>query len=59
MKIMRQWRASHEMFCNILREESHLSNVADPMAGAYALESIVDELAIASWKDFQHNVTQI
>ena len=45
--------------CNILREESHLSNVADPMAGAYALESIVDELAIASWKDFQHNVTQI
>ena len=42
--------------CNILREESHLTKVADPMAGAYAIEIIVNELAIAAWKDFQHNV---
>jgi methylmalonyl-CoA mutase len=45
--------------CNILREESLLSKVADPMAGAYALENIVGELAIASWKDFQHKVKQL
>jgi hypothetical protein len=29
------------------------------MAGAYALENIVGELAIASWKDFQHNISQL
>jgi methylmalonyl-CoA mutase len=44
---------------NILREESHLGKVADPTAGAYALENFVDGLAIAAWKDFQHNVTQL
>ncbi len=42
--------------CNILREESHLTKVADPTAGAYAVESVVNELSIAAWRDFQHNV---
>ena len=42
--------------CNILREESHLNKVADPTAGAYAMENIVESLAIAAWKDFQRNV---
>ena len=40
---------------NILREESHLSKVADPTAGAYAVENVVNKLAIAAWTDFQHN----
>lgn len=42
--------------CNILREESHLNKVADPTAGAYAIENMVDALAIVAWKDFQRNV---
>jgi len=44
---------------NILREESHLDKVADPTAGAYALDNIVDQLAVAAWSEFQHNVTQL
>jgi methylmalonyl-CoA mutase len=39
---------------NILREESHLTKVADPTAGAYTVENIVNKLAIAAWADFQH-----
>lgn len=41
---------------NILREESHLNKVADPVSGAYAVESIVDQLAVAAWREFQQNV---
>ena len=44
---------------NILREESHLNKVADPVSGAYALESIVDQLAISAWKEFQQNVNTL
>lgn len=44
---------------NILREESHLDKVADPTAGAYAIESMIDQLAAAAWEDFQRNVTHI
>jgi len=42
--------------CNVLREESHLNKVADPTAGAYAIENIVEKLSIAAWKNFQDNV---
>ena len=41
---------------NILREESHLNKVADPTAGAYAIENIVDQLAVAAWGEFQRNI---
>jgi methylmalonyl-CoA mutase len=37
----------------ILREESHLSKVADPLAGAYAIEVMIDTLAKESWQKFQ------
>jgi len=40
---------------NILRDECHLTKVADPTAGAYAVENVVNKLAIAAWTDFQHN----
>ena len=43
---------------NILREESHLNKVADPTAGAYAIENIVDRLAVTAWGEFQRNVMQ-
>lgn len=38
---------------NILREESYLNRTADPTAGSYYLESLIDELAQASWSEFQ------
>ena len=38
---------------NILKEESHLDKVIDPVAGAYAIESMVNSLAEAAWKNFQ------
>ena len=41
---------------NILREESHLNKVADPTAGAYAIENIVDRLAVTAWREFQRKV---
>lgn len=42
---------------NILKEESHLDKVADAVAGAYAIENIVHELAQAAWRDFQNKVS--
>ena len=39
---------------SILREESHLSKVADPTAGSYYLESLTNQLAINAWKKFQN-----
>ena len=38
---------------NILREESHLSKVADPLAGAYVVENLQHELAAKAWSMFQ------
>ncbi len=35
---------------NILREESYLSKVADPLAGSYYVETITRQLADAAWK---------
>ncbi|TNE60637.1 MAG: methylmalonyl-CoA mutase [Alphaproteobacteria bacterium] len=37
----------------ILQEESNLSRVADPAAGAFAFESITSELCDKAWKYFQ------
>lgn len=38
---------------NILREESHVDKVADPLDGSYALEAMVDALAQEAWQKFQ------
>jgi methylmalonyl-CoA mutase len=40
----------------ILKEESYLSKVADPLAGSYALEAMINDLAKESWKRFQSKV---
>lgn len=37
----------------VLREESHLARVRDPLAGAYAFEAHTAELAEAAWGAFQ------
>lgn len=37
----------------ILREESHLNKVADPIAGSYAIEALTHELAREAWQRFQ------
>jgi methylmalonyl-CoA mutase len=37
----------------ILREESHLNKVADPVAGSYAIEMLTRELAREAWQRFQ------
>ena len=41
---------------NILKEESHLDKVTHAVAGAYAIENIVNELSKAAWTDFQHQL---
>jgi methylmalonyl-CoA mutase len=38
---------------NILREESHFDKVADPAAGSYAIEAMVDAIAQRAWTMFQ------
>jgi methylmalonyl-CoA mutase len=37
----------------ILREESHLNKVADPVAGSYAIETLIHELSREAWQRFQ------
>lgn len=41
---------------NILREEAHLDKVANGVAGAYTIESMVNELAQQAWREFQQAV---
>ncbi len=41
---------------NVLREESYIDKVADATSGAYAIEKMIDEIAQASWLDFQHQI---
>ena len=41
---------------SVLREESYIDKVADATSGAYAIEKMVDEIAKASWLDFQQHV---
>ncbi len=38
---------------SILREESYLSKVADPVAGSYYLDSLVVEISEKAWQKFQ------
>ena len=38
---------------HILLEESFLGNVADPLAGAYAVDAMVDAIARKAWESFQ------
>lgn len=42
---------------NILREESHLDKVSDPLAGAYGIEVMVEKMASTSWSMFQQTMT--
>jgi len=37
----------------ILREESHLNQTADPTAGSYYLETLVDQISKVAWAQFQ------
>jgi methylmalonyl-CoA mutase len=41
---------------NILKEESHIDKVVNPLAGAYTLENMVHELSKAAWTDFQNKM---
>jgi methylmalonyl-CoA mutase len=41
---------------NILREESHLNKVADPLAGSYVIENMVHEMSQAAWSSFQSRI---
>jgi methylmalonyl-CoA mutase len=41
---------------SILREESHFNKVADPLAGAYAIDTMVHEFAKNAWTLFQANM---
>jgi methylmalonyl-CoA mutase len=38
---------------NILRDESHLNKVADAVAGSYAVDNLVNEIAQKAWAEFQ------
>lgn len=40
---------------HILREESHFSKVADPLAGAYLIENLTYQLTEQIWSKFQAN----
>ena len=42
---------------SVLREESHLSKVADPTAGSYYLESLINQLCDQAWQLFQKQMT--
>ena len=44
---------------NILREESFFNQVSDPLAGCYALESIVHSIARQAWEIFQVKLPHI
>lgn len=42
---------------NILKEESHIDKVCNAVAGAYAIENMVNEFSQAAWKEFQNKVS--
>jgi methylmalonyl-CoA mutase len=41
---------------NILKEESLIDKVSDPLGGAYAIENMVNEISQSAWKMFQNNM---
>ena len=40
----------------ILREESYFDKIADPVAGSYYIENLIDAFAEKSWKIFQEKI---
>jgi methylmalonyl-CoA mutase len=45
--------------CNvstILREETHMDKVADPIAGSYFVESLIHRLSKVTWERFAHSI---
>ena len=44
---------------NILRDESHLDLVADPLAGSYFAESELAVFAERAWQSFQHKISSL
>jgi methylmalonyl-CoA mutase len=44
---------------SILREESFFSSVADPIAGSYALDNMVNEIARKAWGMFQKKMAEV
>jgi len=44
---------------NVIREEAQLDLVADPLAGSYAIDKMVDAIAEASWLEFQLKVKEL
>lgn len=53
---VRPFRFSYRLALNvqrILREEAHISRVADPAGGSYYIESLTDSIAREAWKLFQ------
>ncbi|MEP2671297.1 MAG: methylmalonyl-CoA mutase family protein [Cyclobacteriaceae bacterium] len=40
----------------VLREESHLNQTADAIAGSYYLENLIDQMAKTAWEKFQQKV---
>jgi methylmalonyl-CoA mutase len=41
----------------LLREESYMNKVSDPVAGSYAIEIMVNDLAKSAWEKFQRDIT--
>ena len=41
---------------NILREESYFDKIADPVAGSYYIESLIDSFSEKTWEIFQGKV---
>lgn len=41
---------------NILREESHFDKVADPLAGAYVVETLTQQICEQAWSQFQQTI---
>jgi methylmalonyl-CoA mutase len=38
---------------SVIREESYLNKVVDPLAGAYAVDKMTEEIAMKAWTSFQ------
>lgn len=43
---------------NILRDESHFGKVADPLAGSYVVENMVNEMAQKAWQHFTNTLAK-
>jgi methylmalonyl-CoA mutase len=43
---------------HILREESHVNIVADPLAGSYFIDSLVEQFARNAWELFQNSLAK-